>query len=300
MKLKFVAFFLLAASHQFTSVGHGGVLFGGGQQSKQLYQINPVTGVRSPTAFSPQALANFFGFNGLAYNTRDGFLYGTTTNLTGVPGPRSPGAGDRFYRIHPVTFQTQTFQITGLTLPIGASIDGLEYDHNRNVFWATVPARQELIRINAETLAATVVADNLGPGIISGLAYDGQTDTLYGVNDFGFGSGENLSRLLAIDPTTFACVQVGPAGLALGLNDLDSLAFDPIGRWLYSINDTAPTYTPNQQLVRIDPSTGLATAIGAPYMTLEGYQGLAFIVPEPPTGLLAIGALLGGLLISRS
>lgn len=261
----------------------GGVLYGGGQLSKNFYSINPNTAERIVSRHLPHAVSPFDGINGLAYNTRDQRFYATTVNNIPRPPRGSTGLGLNLYRIDPNAFAVDVLTIGGLSLPLGNALDGFEYDSKRNVFWATVPSRGELLRIDAENYQATLVGNFAGVTHISGLAYDRATDTLFGVGDVAGGS--NLqSHLVAIDVETAAITRIGTPGLGLGLNDLDSLAFDPINRWLYSINDQGTSFANQQQLVRIDPTTGLASAIGPAYVSLEVYQGLTFVVPEPHSG----------------
>ena len=94
-------------------------------------------------------------------------------------------------------------------------------------------------------------------------------------------------------------IPIGAPGLGLDLYDLDSLAFNPADRMLYAINDGSTRAGPHRrQLVRIDPSNGVASLVGIPSGIIEGWQGLAFVIPEPSaTQLFFVGAIL--LAVSR-
>jgi hypothetical protein len=267
-------------------------LWGGGILSHSLYTIDSTTGARATV--ETFGTDTFAGINGLAYNSSDHFLYATTYADFVSPSNPSP-PNQTLYRIDPVTHSVTGSLMTGLPLQLNQAIDGLEYDSLRNVFWGTIPSRNELVSIDPQTFAATVHGTFSRYSWISGLAYDHQTDTLYGVDDPG--TSPTLSRLVKIDVSTLGLTDVGSPGLGQSLRDLDSLAFDPMDRVLYSIHDLGSTPGPpyTQQLLRIDPATGIATLVGphVPPMDFENYQGLAIIVPEMPTAILALILCLG-------
>jgi hypothetical protein len=265
----------------------GGQLFGGGAVSRALYSIDLDTGARTPIAvtgdWTRNGLFSTAPVNGLAYNTEDHHLYAT---VHATSSNRDPNIRNdlTIFRINPADFTVERFQIGGLPSDFSSftSLDGLEYDSRRNLFWTIDVQTRQLLRIDPTTFQATSVGA-LQPSLIGGLAYDRATDTLYGVDDWPSQSSGSESRLVAIDIDTLALSYIGPPGLGLQLGDLDSLTFDPAERYLYSINDggNAAGPPPTQQLVRIDPVTGIATAIGPPDHSYELYQGLAFVVPEP-------------------
>jgi hypothetical protein len=266
----------------------GATLYGGGFGQRTMYTIDATNGAR--TVVKDFNDTTFPGINGLAYNSTDGFLYATTTHLTRA----DEAAASKLYRIGVTDQSFNAIQINGLpSLRFLSSIDGLEYDSTRNVFWATLLSDGQLLQISADTFTATVVGELPTFSLIAGLAYDAQTDTLYGVDDYP-NAPTSLSRLVVIDKSSAALTYVGPAGLGQSLKDLDSLAFNPTDRMLYSVNDQGNLFNPPyaQQLVRIDPATGLAMLVGPPPQVVieEFYQGLAFVVPEPP--LLAPAALV--------
>ena len=256
-----------------------GQLFGGGFASRRLYTINTQNGVREIqpllTGF-PQAP----DFNGLAYNSSNGTLYATSFNrLPGIPARERKWG---MLEIDPITLSSTVIKISyPQNYPV---VDGLEYDPLRDVLWGTVPIERQLVRIDLNTATLEVAAIFPPGSLISGLAFDPSTATLYGVNDDG-SSDDSLSSLVKINIATGSLTTVGEPGLGLGLYDLDSLAFDPLARWLYTINDGNRSNRGLwQQLVRIDPLTGQAELVGPHEVGLtEFYQGLAFIVPEPDT-----------------
>jgi hypothetical protein len=149
-----------------------------------------------------------------------------------------------------------------------------------------------LIRIDAASGNAQLIGQFPAPyWLIGGLAFDAKSDILYGINDAGTATS-GASTLVVIDTTTAAVTTIGDPGLGLGLYDVDSLAFNPMDQMLYAINDGGQGGGPHQQqLVRIDPTTGVASLVGAPSGNVEFYQGLA-IVPEPSSIAIMICALL--------
>jgi DNA-binding beta-propeller fold protein YncE len=269
----------------------GATLYGGGFGQRTMYTIDATNGAR--TVVKDFNDTTFPGINGLAFNSMEGFLYATTTYLT----QEDEEAASKLYRMGVTDQSFDAIPINGLSpLRFLSSITGLEYDSTRNVFWATLLPERQLLQITADTFTATVIGTMPPFTAVAGLAYDAQTDTLYGVDDFT-NAPTSLSRLVIIDKNSAALTSIGPAGLGQSLKDLDSLAFNPTDRMLYSVNDQGNLFNPPyaQQLVRIDPATGLATLVGPPPQVVieEFYQGLAFVVPEPPLLAMAAAVALG-------
>jgi hypothetical protein len=219
----------------------------------------------------------FAGINGLAYNPRDQHFYATTVHeQSGQPTSSPP-----IFRISLGDFSATSFPINGITLRARESLDGLEFDSLRNVFWATNPTSNQLIQINPMTFEAVVVGEFSRRSHISGLAYDRGSDRLYGIDDvLGFPNGIGGSQLVIINTDSLALTTVGLPGLGWGVHDIDSLAYDPTARQLYAYSDVSSSAF-TQQLLLIDPTTGIAKLIGRSSLQHEIYQGLAYVVPEP-------------------
>jgi WD40 repeat protein len=176
---------------------------------------------------------------------------------------------------------------TGVFIPINdqggsSSWNALAGDPAKNLFY-TVDFEQStypLLSVTPEGLISTIGNTNKR---IGGLAFDGDTNVLYGADD---------SSLFTIDTATGAVTLVGSTGIS---NSIPGLAFDTESDILYmNVGGTAPG---SNNLYRVDTGTGLATLVG-PNGPTEGLgiMGLAFVpsaaVPEPATApLLVIGAV---------
>ena len=123
------------------------------------------------------------------------------------------------------------------------------------------PPRQ-LLTINTATGAGAAVGP-FGPFTVSGLAFDPNTNTLYGA---GFG------ELLTINTSTGAATVVGP----LGFGNVLGLAFDPNTNTLFGSEFA------NDFLLTINTATGAGTPVGV-IGTSFGVEGLAF---DPNTNTL--------------
>jgi DNA-binding beta-propeller fold protein YncE len=217
-----------------------------------------------------------------------------------------------------------TTGVGGAIGPFGANsgfVVGLAHDRNTGTLYGvdpiTNPNGGQLVRINPDTGAAIVVG-TFGFIGMNGLAFDPNTNTLYGSNS-------SSSRLFTIDTTTATATLVG----SIGFNNVFGLAFDPNTNTLYgsevtgdrnllAINTSTGTGTAigptgfgqigglgfdpdsntlygvddNQnQLVTIDTTTGTGTSVAGTFtLGFAGTQGLAviapFMVPEPATIVL--------------
>ncbi|MEN8688547.1 MAG: hypothetical protein AB1Z20_00380 [Desulfobacterales bacterium] len=81
---------------------------------------------------------------------------------------------------------------------------------------------------------------------VQGLAYDADTDTLYGIDT-------TSDYLITIDGATGEATLVG----LTGFDDVQGLAYDANTDTLYGVNSTTA------QLITIDPATGAGTAVGS-------------------------------------
>ncbi len=113
-------------------------------------------------------------------------------------------------------------------------------------------AAKEMVTVSTTDASVTSVGRFDVPGIITGLAYDGGQNILYGSTSgpLGATAGNNLVR---IDPITGSAIVVGAFGTTL----MHSLAFDSSSGILYgaSKNDAS--------LYRIDTTSGTASRIGS-------------------------------------
>ncbi len=120
----------------------------------------------------------------------------------------------------------------------------------------TYPHRP-LITIDTNTGVGSTVGP-LGISNVSGLAFDRNSNTLYGVATF-------LDQLLSINTITGDATVIGHLG---GGHNAHELAFDSNTNTLYGVGST------NSQLLKINTSTGAATVIGSFGIGFVG--GLAF------------------------
>ena len=146
------------------------------------------------------------------------------------------------------------FDIGNMTF---TSAQGLAFDRNHNVLYATHTSNRHLYRTSLAD-GAVVDVGIMGFDRIRGLAFDPNTDTLYG-------SDTLVDRLVLIDP---ACGAGRPVGTFGGALNIEGLAFDPISNTLYGSTTT--------MLYSIDTATGAATSIGAFGGNFDDVRGLAF------------------------
>ena len=130
------------------------------------------------------------------------------------------------------------------------------------------PCQPSHLAILDPTSGLSTAIGPTGKGPISGLAWDPQTQTLYGVT--GCSQQMGPSQLVRVDLATGAAVDVGSTGRTLG-----SLEFGPDAR-LYAGGDN----TDGGKLYVIDPTNGSSTLVGP-----TGYAnvtGLALITRPVP------------------
>jgi hypothetical protein len=207
---------------------------------------------------------------GLAYDARNGMLYGTTTET------------DNLYSIDMAT--------GGATIigPLGTSLmHGLAFDNSTGILYGSTTTYHSLYEINTSSGAATLIGD-IGFSSVGGLAIHPKTHVLYGSKATLLGNG----GLIRIDKTTGQGTLVAPTHAANGL------AFDPFTDTLYAVYNGGSASSPDM-LYTIDIVTGQATLIGP--TGLGNTLGLEFggwVIPEPSTlVLLGIGTI--GLLFHR-
>jgi len=125
---------------------------------------------------------------------------------------------------------------------------------------------------------------------VQGLAFDPNTNTLYGVDGV-------VNQILTIDTDNGAGEGIGPADQLSdnGFGNVTGLAFDPKKGVLYGVDSVA------DQLLTINTSDGTATGIGAAQqLALNGFGNVdALAIPEPSTFFLAALGLLSLVLFGR-
>ncbi len=121
----------------------------------------------------------------------------------------------------------------------------------------------DLVTINTSTGVGTAVG-SMGIAGIMGLAFDRNTNTLYGSNSI-------FGQLHTINTSTGVATPVGP----LGFDVVRGLAFDPNTNTLYGSDVVAA------QLLTINTSTGAASPVGP--LGFSNVTGLAF---DPNTNTL--------------
>lgn len=208
---------------------------------------------------------------GLAYDTINSILYGVSPTT------------DSLY-----TIDQQTGSATLVAaVSTGGNPNGLAFDPFAGVLYLTDNNSNGLFRYSV----ATAQLDSLGTitggfSSVEGLAFDSATSTLYGLAD----AQDQIVRI----NTTSAQATGLPNSLSSGI--WRGLGFDSDSEMLLAtrVNDGAP-------LTQIDPTTGLGTDIGTIGDTgeFEFVQGLATIVPEPSSMLLATIGVMSTLVVRR-
>lgn len=145
--------------------------------------------------------------------------------------------------------------VTGLT----GTINGLAFDPISRTLYGVAASGGQFYRIKRETLVATSFG-NAGGGNIGGLDFDTTTGTLLGISDVTIGG----TRLISVNTTTGGQTPIGVLGS--GIADCNGLAYVASTNELYTINAA------NEQLLRVNRTTGAATVVGA----TSGLFGAAF------------------------
>lgn len=145
----------------------------------------------------------------------------------------------------------------------GWAFNGLEYVDG--VLYGTAIANScepsQFMILNPYTGATTLIGPT-GMGPISGLAWNGFLQVMYGVTACAEVYG--MSNLVTIDIATGAATLVGPTGISAG-----SLEWGPNGR-LYAGGNRRD----GGNLYEIDPNTGTAMLVG--WTGFDSVTGLAF------------------------
>jgi hypothetical protein len=173
-----------------------------------------------------------------------GLLYGVDSNA------QQTGGTSRLFVIDKATGHANQIGELGKQVFAG----GMAYDSSSgimyvsDIFVVTPPTFANYLgSVNLSTGAATLIGQLTGGGsnAVTGLAYDGAHDILY-----GSGNGtSNMNRLVTVDRATGGLTLVGSMGVRV-----DGLAYDKQTDSLYGINATS--------LYKVNRATGTATLVG--------------------------------------
>ncbi|MEK6701627.1 MAG: DUF4394 domain-containing protein [Planctomycetota bacterium] len=192
--------------------------------------------------------------DGLAYSWNSGRFFATSTDR-------------KLYSIDPATgVKTLIASLTG----VSASVAGLGYDPWTDSLYGILQASGRPVRINTTTGVTVGLGAAVG-GNIGALDFDPISRTLFGIDDAAGGS-----RLVRLDPIAGTLAVVGSLGA--GIADCNGLAFNMQDQMLYTINAAT------EQLLRVNPATGVATGVGGTSTTFGASFGLACVMDRPCPG----------------
>lgn len=234
----------------------------GSSQFGELFAINQGTGSARLIATMPLDLATE-----IEYDHLNDMLY--AEEVDGGPD------------LHTIKLQTGA-SLGTVTHPFGA-LNGLEFVGSTlyGTFIDNIGEPADLVIVDTATGNLTTVGPTGLPGPVSGLAYDEGAGVMYGVT-----AGGVPADLVTIDLNTGTATVVGPTGL----DRVGSIEFCPDGTLYGGTTDFASTFA--TYLVRIDPTTGHTTPIGATgysitgLTTVSGYPVGGIVVPTDKMGLL--------------
>lgn len=166
----------------------------------------------------------------------------------------------RLWTITPDGVATLLGAITGAS----GVINGLAYDPTADRLYGIVGSTGMLVSINVSTRVATTIGTAPGGGTFGGLDFDPINGVLYSLNDLNAGAG---TRLETINTTTGARTIVGLLGG--GVIDANGLAYSARDNRLYTLNAA------NEQTLRVDPATGVATVLGGSLGLFGSGYGMA-------------------------
>jgi hypothetical protein len=214
-------------------------------ERNELYILS--TDDASATFVGPFGVGGYMA--GLAYDTSDAILFGSTTGK------------DNLYSIDPST--------AGVTFigPLGVRlVHSLAFDNTSGTLYGAGQPDSSLYQIDPITGTTTLIGP-IGFNSVSGMTFEPQSNTLYGITD----GPSATSRLITIDPSS------GQGSLVADIPDAHSfqgISFDPDSGILYGIdNGGATSLIPG--LYTIDVTTGTATLVGQ--VSLDNPLDLQFI-----------------------
>jgi hypothetical protein len=139
-----------------------------------------------------------------------------------------------------------TLRVITVRILFGLILAALSASANAGLLYAVQSGSDTLISIDTDTLATSTIG-SLGVGFsFGGLAYDGNSDTLYMIG------GRNNDNLFTVDRSTGQATLVGDHGI----DDLFGLAYDSKSNSLYGTQ-----FSGGSGLYSLDTNTGGATAI---------------------------------------
>ena len=261
---KILSIFIALAALLGIGAAHAGqTLYGadgaGGNPATNLYILDPTTGAVLSTV-GPIG----FAVTGLAFDPRNGVLYGST----GGTAPISPNS------IITIDIATGAGTLVGPT-GLGGPVADITFRADGTLFgWSE--GSDELVRINTTTGVGSVVGPNALSTAGSGIAFSPQGELFFTGDD-------DNGDMNTINPATGAVVKTIPLVGGVGTR-VNALAFGP-GNLLIGSGQ-------NNTLMRINILTGQVTLIGA---TVAAIVAIAF----GPAGLpKAVPTLSEWLLVS--
>ncbi|MCR4317632.1 MAG: hypothetical protein NUW37_14930 [Planctomycetes bacterium] len=200
------------------------------------------------------------------------------------------GGSTKVYEMNVTTAASTLVDVIGAPF-----INGMAYDSNADKHYGVSSTGYGGYGSDSTSYLFTVSKDDgsslyvgaTGFTSIGGLAYDPDTDTLYGVDSA-------TKKLITIDTSTGQGTAVG----AVGFDYVNGLAFDPNTDTLYGVCDFNTGTTYNSKLIRINTSIGAGTEIG-----LTGFRSSTGLDFDPDTNTLYgvfQGPTSGGINLSTS
>ncbi len=233
-------------------------LYAVGDGQNNFGTLNMATGNFAKVAFAPVRM------EGLAFNRNSGLFYGINSDT-------NPAAlGKRLYTINPATGASILLgTVTGVADPI----NGLGFDPATSTLYGVIQATGQLCTINTATRVATTIGPTNPTRTIGALEFRPHDNALYGIDDSG-----GVSKLVKWTNPAAAPVVVG--NLGAGIGDCNGLGVTDNGD-LWTVNATT------EQLLKVDPATGVATVVGATGGIFGSSYGISAVLSAAPPACYA-------------